>query len=117
MFKYSERPNTLAAKRFEDNVPDETKSRRLTEIIQLQQQLSLESNKKDIGKTFEVLIEGYSKKSDDYLFGRNSQNKVIVFPKRKMNIGDLAKIQVSNCTSATLLGHAAQAPYTEFSRP
>lgn len=105
MFKYSERPNTLAAKRFEDNVPEDVKSQRLKEIIELQQQLSLESNKRDIGKHFEVLAEGYSKKSDDFLFGRNSQNKVIVFPKRKHKPGDLAKVIVTDCTSATLLGH------------
>jgi tRNA-2-methylthio-N6-dimethylallyladenosine synthase len=112
MFKYSERPNTLAAKKHPDDVAEKVKSKRLTEIINLQQQLSLESNKQDIGKTFEVLVEGYSKKSDDYLFGRNSQNKVIVFPKRKTKPGDYVDVIVNDCTSATLLGHILVEPHS-----
>jgi tRNA-2-methylthio-N6-dimethylallyladenosine synthase len=112
MFKYSERPNTLAAKKYPDDVPEKVKSKRLTEIINLQQQLSLESNKNDIGKTFQVLAEGYSKKSDDYLFGRNTQNKVIVFPKRKSKPGDYVDVIVNDCTSATLLGHILIEPYS-----
>ncbi len=108
MFKYSERPDTLAAKRFTDNVPDEVKARRLQEIIELQQQLSLESNMRDVGKTFEVLAEGYSKKSDRHLFGRNSQNKVIIFPKKSVKPGDFVKVTVESCTSATLKGKIAE---------
>jgi tRNA-2-methylthio-N6-dimethylallyladenosine synthase len=104
MFKYSERPNTFAARKFEDDVPDEVKSRRLSEIIELQNRLSLESNQRDIGKTFEVLIEGTSKKSDNRLFGRNSQNKVIVFDKGNHQIGDYVMVKVNECSSATLLG-------------
>ncbi len=104
MFKYSERPDTYAAKRLDDNVPDEVKSRRLKEIIELQNYLSLVSNKRDIGKTFEVLIEGESKKSSERLFGRNSQNKVIVFDKKDSKIGDYVMVKVNECSSATLLG-------------
>ena len=108
MFKYSERPNTLAARKFADDVLDEVKTRRLEEIIELQNRLSLESNKRDIGKTFEVLIEGVSKKSTDRLFGRNSQNKVIVFDKVNHQIGDYVMVKVNECTSATLKGEAVE---------
>lgn len=104
MFKYSERPDTYAAKRLPDDIPDDVKSRRLQEIIALQNRLSLESNRRDVGKTFEVLIEGVSKKSSERLFGRNSQNKVIVFDKKNSNIGDYVAVQVNDCSSATLLG-------------
>jgi len=104
MFKYSERPNTYAARKLQDDVPEEVKGRRLDEIIALQNRLSLESNKKDIGKTFEVLVEGVSKKSEDRLFGRNSQNKVIVFDKKDSKIGDYVMVKVIRCTSATLHG-------------
>ncbi len=104
MFMYSERPNTYAARNFEDDIDEETKKRRLNEVIALQQKLSLKSNTKDIGKVFEVLVEGNSKKSNDRLFGRNSQNKVIVFDKKDANIGDYVKVKVNSCTSATLLG-------------
>jgi len=106
MFKYSERPNTYAARNLKDDVPDEVKGRRLDEIIQLQNRLSLESNKKDVGKTFEVLVEGVSKKSENRLFGRNSQNKVIVFDRKDYNIGDYVQVKVTDCTSATLMGEA-----------
>jgi len=104
MFKYSERPGTYAAKNLPDNISDETKSRRLQEIISLQQELSIKQNQKDIGKVFEVLVEGTSKKSQEELFGRTSQNKVVVFPKKNFVPGDLVKVKVRDCTSATLKG-------------
>ncbi len=104
MFKYSERPGTLAAKKLPDDVPEEIKARRLKEIIDLQQKLSLQSNKKDIGKVFEVLIEGVSKRSKEHLFGRNSQNKVVVFPANGQKPGEYIKIKVTHCTTATLMG-------------
>ncbi len=104
MFIYSERPNTYAARNYNDDVDEKTKKRRLAEVIELQQKLSLQSNTKDIGKVFDVLVEGVSKKSDNRYFGRNSQNKVIVFPKGSLNIGDYVSIKVISCTSATLLG-------------
>jgi len=108
MFKYSERPNTYAARKLPDDVPEEIKSRRLDEIIELQHKLSHISNKKDLGKTFEVLIEGVSKKSDDRLFGRNSQNKVVVFNKKDNQIGDYVMVKVNDCTSATLHGEIVE---------
>lgn len=108
MFKYSERPNTFAARKFEDDIPEEVKSRRLSEIIELQGSLSLESNQRDVGKTFEVLIEGVSKKSADRLFGRNSQNKVIVFDRKDCQIGDYVMVKVVECSSATLIGELAE---------
>ena len=106
MFKYSERPNTFAEKKLEDDIPEKIKARRLDEIIKLQGKLSLKSNKKDIGKTFEVLVEGISKKSEDRLFGRNSQNKVIVFDRKDYKVGDYVNVKVVDCTSATLMGKA-----------
>lgn len=107
MFKYSERPNTIAQKKYEDDVPEEIKSRRLQEIISLQQELSHVSNKQDIGKTFEVLVEGFSKKSEDFLMGRNSQNKVVVFPREGYQKGDYVKVKITDCTPATLIGTAS----------
>ncbi|MBS1731200.1 MAG: tRNA (N6-isopentenyl adenosine(37)-C2)-methylthiotransferase MiaB [Bacteroidetes bacterium] len=106
MFFYSERPGTLAAKRYRDDVPEVVKKRRLTEIVDLQNQLSLQSNRDDIGKIFEVLIEGNSKKNDQEWMGRNSQNKVIVFPKEHSDFqkGDYVYVKVLSCTKATLLG-------------
>lgn len=104
MFKYSERPGTVASKKLPDNVEEETKGRRLQELIDLQSGLSLESNKRDVGKTFEVLVEGVSKKSSEELFGRSSQNKVIVFPGKEMKTGELVSVRVTGCTSATLIG-------------
>jgi len=104
MFKYSERPNTIAAKKYPDDVPEEVKSRRLDEIIALQQELSLKSNKRDIGKDFEVLAEGVSKRSDQQLFGRTSQNKVVVFPRESYSPGDYVKVKILSCTAATLKG-------------
>ena len=104
MFKYSERPDTLAAKKYPDDVPEEIKSARLKEIIDLQQKLSHTSNKKDVGMEFVVLAEGVSKRSQEQLYGRNSQNKVIVFPKNQHQPGDYVKIKVTHCTAATLIG-------------
>lgn len=102
MFKYSERGGTMSAKRFEDDIPDEEKTRRLEEIIALQGELSLASNQRDVGKTFRVLIEGQSKRSADQLYGRNSQNKVIIFPKGNHQIGEYIDVTVTRCTAATL---------------
>lgn len=109
MFAYSERPGTLAERRYKDDVPDEVKKRRLMEIVTLQNRLSLESNKKDIGKTFKVLIEGDSKKSETDWMGRNSQNKVVVFPKENTNLkkGDYVFVNIQDCTQATLIGKIA----------
>jgi tRNA-2-methylthio-N6-dimethylallyladenosine synthase len=106
MFSYSERPGTLAARRFTDDVPEDVKKRRLEEIIRLQNSHSLESYKNDIGKTFEVLIEGDSKRSDADWCGRNSQNKMMVFPKgeRELKKGDYVQVRVNSATSATLIG-------------
>lgn len=104
MFKYSERGGTLSAKRYADDVPDEEKTRRLEEIIALQGELSLVSNQRDLGKTFRVLVEGASKRSADYLYGRNSQNKVIIFPKGNHQIGEYIDVAVKDCTAATLFG-------------
>ena len=104
MFKYSERPDTLAAKKYKDEVPDEVKSRRLQEIIELQRRLSHVSNKKDIGKVFEVLVENESRRSKDFLSGRNSQNKVVIFPRQNFMPGDYVNIKISRCTTATLFG-------------
>lgn len=106
MFKYSERPKTLAERKFEDNVPEEVKTRRLKEIINLQMQHSLESNQKAVGKTYKVLVEGTSKKSDAQLYGRNSQNVVIVFPKENYKKGEYVNVLVEKCTAATLIGKA-----------
>jgi tRNA-2-methylthio-N6-dimethylallyladenosine synthase len=106
MFFYSERPGTLAERRYKDDVPASVKKKRLQEIVEMQNRLSLESNKKDIGKTFTVLIEGDSKRSDKDWMGRSSQNKVIVFAKdsHKLKKGDYVNVRVNDCTQATLLG-------------
>jgi tRNA-2-methylthio-N6-dimethylallyladenosine synthase len=106
MFFYSERPGTLAQRRYPDDVPDAVKKRRLQEIVEVQNRLSLESNKKDLGKTFRILIESTSKRSDLDWMGRNSQNKVVVFPKGTFNFkpGDYVQVKVNDCTQATLLG-------------
>jgi tRNA-2-methylthio-N6-dimethylallyladenosine synthase len=106
MFKYSERPNTLAQRKFEDDVPDDVKQRRLSEIIAMQQKHSFEQLKKDIGKTYSVLVEGVSKKSDQELYGRNTHNSVVVFPRKDYKAGDYVDVKVNDCTSATLLGEA-----------
>jgi tRNA-2-methylthio-N6-dimethylallyladenosine synthase len=104
MFKYSVREGTKAAEQFEDDISEELKVKRLEEIIALQQHLSLLSNKRDVGKTFTVLVEGVSKRSDQQLFGRNSQNKVCVFPKKNFKIGDYVEVTITKCTAGTLLG-------------
>ena len=106
MYFYSERPGTLAAKRYQDDIPEEVKKRRLQEIVDKQWILSNESNKRDVGKVFEVLIEGDSKKNDQEWMGRNSQNKVIVFPKSNHTLkkGDYAFVEVTNFTKGTLIG-------------
>ena len=104
MFKYSERPGTYAAKYLADNVPEETKLRRLQEMIELQTQLSLESNLRDVGKTVEVLIEGFSKRSREQLFGRTQQNKVVVFDKQGYRVGQYVRVVIESATAATLLG-------------
>ncbi|MFM1877100.1 MAG: (Dimethylallyl)adenosine tRNA methylthiotransferase MiaB, partial [Bacteroidota bacterium] len=108
MFKYSERPGTAAAKKMEDDIPEEIKQRRLAEVIEIQAKNSHRSNLKDLGKTFEVLVEGTSKKSDEMLQGRNPQNKVVVFPKEDFKKGDYVNVLVTDCTSATLLGTAVK---------
>ena len=107
MFFYSERPGTLAARRYTDDIPEPIKKRRLDEIVKLQNRLSQESNKRDVGKIFKVLIEGNSKKSVNDWMGRNSQNKVVVFPKSHFNYkkGDYVMVHVHECTGATLIGN------------
>lgn len=110
MFAYSERPGTLAAKKFADDIPEEVKKRRLQEIIRLQNQISYKHNTADIGKTFKVLIEGDSKRSDEEFKGRNSQNKMIVFPKQgDFKPGDYVHVRVTDATSATLRGELVMA--------
>lgn len=104
MFKYSERPGTYAAKRLVDDVPEEVKLRRLDEIIKLQNELSNESNQRDIGKEFEVLVEGFSKRSKEQLFGRTSQNKVVIFPRDGRKIGETIRVKINRASSATLFG-------------
>lgn len=104
MFKYSERPGTFASRHYPDDITEEEKIRRLNEIIALQNELSLESNRRDIGKTFEVLVEGYSKRSREQMCGRTQQNKMIVFPKGNAKPGDFVMVKVSEATSATMLG-------------
>ena len=105
LFKYSERPGTYAARKYPDDVPEEVKLERLQRMIDLQQKLSEESNRRDVGKTFEVLIEGFSKKSREQYFGRTQQNKVLVFDKKEHRIGDFVRAQVDEVSSATLIGH------------
>ena len=116
MFVYSERPGTLAAKRYTDDVPDEVKKKRLSEIVSIQNNLSLESNKKDIGKIVEVIIEGDSKRSNQQWMGRNSQNKVTVFDKledENIGIGSYVHVLVNACTQGTLLGTIVNLPLTK----
>ncbi|MFH0866099.1 MAG: tRNA (N6-isopentenyl adenosine(37)-C2)-methylthiotransferase MiaB [Bacteroidota bacterium] len=104
MFKYSERPGTTAAGKFRDDVPEEIKIKRLEEVIQLQQKLSLISNQGDIGRTFEVLVEGESKRSKEFLSGRTSRNKVVILPKMNFKSCDYVNVRISRCTAATLFG-------------
>ena len=104
MFKYSERPGTYAHKHLPDNIPEEEKVRRLNEIIALQNQLSLESNRREIGKTVEVLVEGFSKRSHDDMYGRTEQYKTVVFPRTGQKIGDLVQVRILEASAATLRG-------------
>ncbi len=106
MFKYSERPGTYAHQHLDDDVPEEIKLKRLNEIITLQNKISTQNNKADVGKTFEVLVEGTSKKDKDELFGRNSQNKVVVFPKENYKKGDFVQVKINRSTQTTLIGTA-----------
>ncbi len=106
MFAYSERPGTLAARKMEDDVPEEVKKRRLQEVVDLQQKLSLERTERFVGQVVEVLIEKSSKKSDAHWSGRNSQNTTVVFPKENYKPGDFVNVKVTTCTSATLIGEA-----------
>ncbi len=107
MFKFSMRPNTYAEKHLQDDIPDDVKTRRLEEIIALQGEIALENNQKEVGKTFEVLVEGVSHRSDQQLFGRNSQNKVIVFDRGDIQPGQYVNVRVTRCTAATLIGELA----------
>ena len=104
LFKYSERPGTYAAKHLADDVPEEVKVRRLQGLIDLQNKLSEESNLRDIGKTFEVLVEGFSKRSREQLFGRTSQNKVVIFDKKNFHVGQFIQVKITGASSATLFG-------------
>ena len=104
MFKYSERPGTYASKHLPDDVAEEVKIRRLNELIALQTEISAERNKMDEGKTFEVLVEGFSKRSREQLCGRTEQNKMVVFPKGEHHIGEKVMVKITGSTSATLLG-------------
>ena len=106
MFKYSERPGTYASKHLPDDVPEEEKIRRLNELIALQTEISAQQNKKDEGKTFDVLVEGFSKRSREQLCGRTEQNKMVVFPKAGHHIGETVQVKIIGSTSATLLGEA-----------
>ena len=104
MFKYSERPGTFSARHFEDDIPEQEKTRRLNEIIALQNELSLEHNRKEIGRVRQVLVEGESKRSDKQMCGRTSQNKMVVFDRGDMQAGDYALVRITDCSSATLFG-------------
>ena len=109
MFKYSERPGTFAQKHLPDDVPDEVKSRRLQEIIALQNELGLASNRRDVGREFEVLVEGKSRRDPGQLSGRTSQNKVVVFDRGTHGVGDYVRVRITGCTPATLLGEEVPA--------
>ncbi len=104
MFKYSERPGTFASKNLPDNIDEEVKTKRLTEIINLQNQLSAQRNAQDVGKEFEVLVEGVSKRSEEQMFGRTSQNKVVIFDRHNIQVGDYVHVKITSCSSATLFG-------------
>ncbi len=106
MFKYSERPGTYASKHLPDDVPEEVKIRRLNELIQLQTSISAEQNKKDVGREFDVLVEGFSKRSREQLMGRNEQNKAVIFDKGNHHIGQTVRVRITDSTSATLKGQA-----------
>jgi tRNA-2-methylthio-N6-dimethylallyladenosine synthase len=104
MYMYSERPKTLAERKFKDDVPEETKKARLTEIINLQQKNSLKAHKEFVGQTQEVLIEGFSRRSDEHQVGRNQNNIKVVFPKTDLPINSYVQVKIKDCTSATLMG-------------
>jgi tRNA-2-methylthio-N6-dimethylallyladenosine synthase len=106
MFTYSERPGTMAERKMEDDIPEDVKKRRLAEIVQLQREHSEIKTKAYLNTTVEVLIERESKKSNDQWSGRTSQNIVAVFPKKQYKVGDLVNVNITNCTSATLIGDA-----------
>ncbi|MFD0863753.1 tRNA (N6-isopentenyl adenosine(37)-C2)-methylthiotransferase MiaB [Sungkyunkwania multivorans] len=106
MFAYSERPGTLAERKMEDDIPEEVKKRRLTEIINLQQKHGLYRTQQHLGNVEEVLIEGHSKKSDEHWMGRNTQNTVVVFPKENYKVGEFVNVKINDCTAATLIGEA-----------
>jgi tRNA-2-methylthio-N6-dimethylallyladenosine synthase len=108
MFYYSERPGTPAAKKYADDIPLAVKTRRLNEIITKQRAHSLQRNLRDVGKVHKVLIEGFSKKSEDFLQGRNTANKVIVFPREQYQKGQYVQVLVEECTGGTLIGRAVQ---------
>ena len=108
MFKYSERPGTFAAKNLPDNIPEVEKLRRLAEIIDIQRELTNQKNQLDIGKTFEVLVEGFSKKSKEQLFGRTSQNKVVIFPRLGRRIGEIIQVHILSASSAALIGEVVE---------
>ena len=108
MFKYSERPGTVAARRLPDDVPEEVKIRRLNEIIALQSEIAKESNHNDIGKVYEVLVEGFSKRSKEQMSGRTSQNKMVVFPREGRHIGEFVKVKILSSTSATLIAEVIE---------
>lgn len=108
MFKYSERPGTHAQKHLPDNISEEEKVRRLNEIIALQTQLSLESNQREVGKVVEVLVEGFSKRSKDDMYGRTSQYKTVVFPREGRHVGELVKVEITEASAATLKGKIAK---------
>ena len=108
MYKYSERPKTLAERRFKDDVLEELKGRRLTEVINLQQANSLIINKSQIGKIHKVLVEGTSKRSKDFMNGRNDHNTKVVFPKGNVQKCDFVMVKINDCTTATLLGDVVE---------
>jgi tRNA-2-methylthio-N6-dimethylallyladenosine synthase len=108
MYFYSERPGTLAARRFKDDIPEDVKKRRLQEMVDLHRIQSLKSMQKDVGKTFKVLIEGTSKKNENELYGRNDQNKVVVFPKENYKKGEYVYVKVEKCTTGTLIGRPVE---------
>ncbi len=108
MFFYSERPGTLAAKKYLDDIPDEVKKKRLSEIIHLQSEHSLARNQRLIGKTHKILVEGESKRSDKDLQGRTTDNKVVIFPRENYEKGQYVNVSVYDCTSATLFGKAVE---------
>jgi tRNA-2-methylthio-N6-dimethylallyladenosine synthase len=108
VFPYSERPGTYAHKHLPDNIPEEEKVRRLNEIIALQSELSLASNRREIGRTVEVLVEGFSKRSHDDMFGRTSQYKTVVFPRAGRHIGELVRVRITSASAATLRGELVE---------